>query len=593
MDNNKHKLEEALDPQTILTYLFVHKLLFCVIVISFLIGAFVYLKTTTPIFRSTVLLLIEKPSKSSLSDRQDYLSLTLFDDDYYNTQYEILKSKSLAERVVSLLNLSSQNYFQQPGSKPADIFLGLIDIKPIKNSRLVEISIDFPDPVMAAKFANMLATQFVEQNLENMLFMSKEMLKLIPDPTALSQMSEQLKDISKGKINSKIYETFPQIVENPVIQNLKTEQIKLESEIAGLANRYKPKHPKMVALFNQKDIVDTSILKETEKVLLNVKAELTGVMQANNVKIVDYAEVSKYPIKPKVMVTLILSIFSGILLGLVVIILIETSSRTIKDSHIIELSLKIPNIGGIPNIEKKFKIANIYDIQNLISNSFEINESLRMIRTNLTFAMQKSHLNGFVLTGSLPNEGKSFVALSLATAFSNDGKKTILIDGDIRIGGLSNFLSLEKHTGLSDYLTDQTLELSDVLVTLPGSAISIIPAGKHVSNPTELFDTDRMKNTIKILLQKCDMLIIDSPPAYIIADSAVLGKILNQILFVIRYNFASLDIITRCINRFNELNIPVLGGILNGIRSSSFSAHSYYSYGKYHKQYIESSKKNT
>jgi capsular exopolysaccharide synthesis family protein len=206
--------------------------------------------------------------------------------------------------------------------------------------------------------------------------------------------------------------------------------------------------------------------------------------------------------------------------------------------------------------------------------------------------MQKTRVNGFVLTGSLPNEGKSFVALSLATSFAKDGKKTILIDGDIRIGGLTSFLSLENVPGISDYLTTQNLEISDVLHTLPGTRISIIPAGKHVSNPTELFDTDRMKESIKKLLSSCDILIIDSPPSYIIADSTILGKILNQMLFVVRYNYASIEILTRVINRFNESNIPVLGGILNGVKSSSYSAYSYYSYGKYHKQYIESSKKS-
>jgi uncharacterized protein involved in exopolysaccharide biosynthesis len=244
------------------------------------------------LYRATTQLMIEAP-QSPKAESKEVLSAPTVGTDYYPTQYEIIKSIVLMKRVISTLKLDSLPEFK--GDRPEAILQKMVTVDPVKKSRLVDVSVDCPDPELAAKIANTLADLYVKQNIDAMMFMSKDLLG------TLSKESSQTSSENPSAVpdREKIIEMLPSVISDPTLQSFRGERSRLTAEMADLSQRYRAKHPKMISLNTRLDSINKQIKVHTNLVVENVKSDLAGKLRANNIMVASRAEVPKYPDKSK------------------------------------------------------------------------------------------------------------------------------------------------------------------------------------------------------------------------------------------------------------------------------------------------------
>ncbi len=206
-------------------------------------------------------------------------------------------------------------------------------------------------------------------------------------------------------------------------------------------------------------------------------------------------------------------------------------------------------------------------------------EEFRTLRSRLYQAREKQPLAKLLVTSALPKEGKSFTAANLAQVIVRQhGRRALLIDADLRNPGLHALLGAEPGPGLFEYLQSESDEFS-IIQRGPLENLFLIPAGRKAANSAELVANGRMKFLLSRLEPMFDWIIIDSPPAVLVSDSALLANYCDGVLLVVRSNNTPVDAARRARKEFTDHN--VVGVVLNGIAPdlSPYSQYYYKAYG--------------
>lgn len=180
-----------------------------------------------------------------------------------------------------------------------------------------------------------------------------------------------------------------------------------------------------------------------------------------------------------------------------------------------------------------------------------------------------------MITSSVLSEGKSFVAVNLATVLAQTNKKVLLVDADLRKPTLHSILNLENEEGLTSLLLEETLDADEVIQFDSASNLHFLPTGPLPSNPSELLMSTQMQLLMKRLKWRYDFIIYDTPPASV-TDSSVLASDTDGVLLVVRHDYTKKDEVSNTIKKFENVNANILGYIYNDIPSADFSDHQRY-----------------
>ena len=188
--------------------------------------------------------------------------------------------------------------------------------------------------------------------------------------------------------------------------------------------------------------------------------------------------------------------------------------------------------------------------------------------------------NVILVTSSLPNEGKTFVAINLAMSIAMEVERTVLlVDGDPAKGNITRVLGINAERGLTDYLMSDDLQLPDVLVRTNVEKLTVLPAGPLVSNVTELFSSDQMKRLTDELASRYSdrVIIIDSAPLLAAASTRVLAGLAGQIVFVVEAVRTTQSAVREALHMIESH--PNIGLVLNKSRERPRSSYHYGYYG--------------
>lgn len=204
-------------------------------------------------------------------------------------------------------------------------------------------------------------------------------------------------------------------------------------------------------------------------------------------------------------------------------------------------------------------------------------EIYRTLRTNIEFTGIENRV--IAVTSCAPNDGKSTVAYELASAFAENGKKTLLIDADLRKSVLLNRLGIqEKIKGLSHVLSGQC-SINDTICATNKTNLYMIPAGVFPTNPTELLGNDRFSKLIQAVKDVFQYVIIDTPPIGNVIDAAVVAKKCDGTVLVVKSDAISRAEAKSAVEQIRSSNDNILGVVLNKVDVKS---NGYYGkYGKY------------
>lgn len=207
-------------------------------------------------------------------------------------------------------------------------------------------------------------------------------------------------------------------------------------------------------------------------------------------------------------------------------------------------------------------------------------EQFRTLRSRLYRMREGQPLNTLLISSAVAAEGKTIIATNLAYAIVRQhGCRALLIDADLRSPRIHTLLGSPSTPGLADYLQGGANEF-EVIQRGREEGLCFIPAGNHVTHPSELISSDRMKQLLARLKPAFDWIIIDSPPSLPVADASVLGRLCDGVLFVIRGNSTPSVAAKKACKELQNTN--VIGVVLNTVEDPA----EYGSYATYGGNYL-------
>ena len=205
-------------------------------------------------------------------------------------------------------------------------------------------------------------------------------------------------------------------------------------------------------------------------------------------------------------------------------------------------------------------------------------EAFRQLRTNLQFVAAANHPKSFVVTSSIPGEGKSTTACNLAITMAASGARVCLVEGDLRRPKAAEYLGLEAGVGLTTVLIGQA-ELSDVLQEWGDGHLFVLPSGELPPNPSELLGSSAMEKLLQQLEEEFDTVIIDAPPLLAVTDAAVLTRLADGAVVVVGSDKVNRDQLRKALGNLESVDGVLLGFVMNFISHRKTGAFDYYNYG--------------
>jgi len=380
-------------------------------------------------------------------------------------------------------------------------------------------------------------------------------------------------------------ETLITALRQQSIDALNTHREALRLQIQNLQDLIKQQETKALDLssrLSQYEILKTKADRakaEYDRQLANLgSVTVTKNVDQDAISILERASLS-VSIKPGLTNIIMGGIGGGLLVGLIIIFVIDQLDDRI--SSLMELQAHFPQqlLGQIPlekfDAERTALLKTGDDRQALL-------ESFRTLRSSIIFMpVEGKRPKTILVTSSLPNEGKTTVASNLAITFAFSGAKTLIVDGDMRSGKLSQVFDAGSADGLSSVL-QQKIPWNETIYTTSIANLFVLPCGPALHNTAEHLLGKVTDQFLKDVYEAFDYVIFDSPPVIILDDTLSLAPKIDATLFVIRFSNSSVRASQRALQLLNSRQANVIGIICNGVTLSETEYNYNYNYRKYY-----------
>jgi len=274
--------------------------------------------------------------------------------------------------------------------------------------------------------------------------------------------------------------------------------------------------------------------------------------------VVDPASLGSNPVSPQPLRNIGLGLFLGLLLGAVLTVVRETLDTTVKSARQLEALVPAPIIGTISFDLAAVDTPLVTDLDTYAPRA----EAFRVLRTNLQFIDPDIERKVFVITSSLPSEGKTTTAVNLALALAEGGESVALVEGDLRRPKVGEYLRLESSVGLTTVLIGK-LPIDEAIQTTANEALAVVTSGATPPNPAELLKSASMSALISTLRGMYDIVLIDAPPLLPVTDGALLAAQADGALLVVRHGKTTADEVQLAVERLQAVGAAPVGVIYN------------------------------
>lgn len=667
-----------------------------------LVGLVTFLMT--PVYRATTTVQLSQDNSGALVSPQD--PMTPFfgwgeRQDFYQTQYQIMQSRSLARRVIDRLHLESYPEFKglveaDPEISPerqerqmVDAFLGRLAVNPEKDSLLVRLSFNSTDPQLAQRVANAIAGEYIKFGMDcraqafgmvkewlnqqllrlrakvetsekqlhkfgeqtNIMSLEGEgnvILQKFTDLSALLTKAESermLKEAQYRQIKEKGVDA-PLILNNPVAVGLRQEVANQEAKVASMKQIFLPDHPQMQAeqaklrglrgrlqsevqrvrksvrsdyeaaqraenllrqaLKDQKDQVaslqqqavqykilkrDVETNEELYKGLLSrmKEASVAATIVPTNVQVIDPAELPLSPYRPRKMLNLALAAVIGLFGGIGLAFLVEYLDDSIKTTEELERVSQLPVLGLVPLLTANGQREALLeaDTPGLITYrqpKSGMSEAIRHLRTSILLSASGGPPAVILITSPNPKEGKTTLAVNLATSLALQERQVLLVDADLRKPQIHRIFHQASQPGVSNLVAggatpEQIIHPTEV------PNLFVVLAGAIPPSPTELLASENFKDYLNHLRQHFHHVILDSPPILGFADGLILSSLADGVLLVVKHQYTPREAGRLARELLSKVQARIIGTVMNQMASGKHGYGYYYYYQKYYKHY--------
>jgi succinoglycan biosynthesis transport protein ExoP len=331
------------------------------------------------------------------------------------------------------------------------------------------------------------------------------------------------------------------------------------------------------------------------------EASVAAGIKASNITLVDPARSPAHPSSPKPFKTIAAGAVAGLLLGLMAAFGWDYFDDSIVVPEQVEQVTQVPVIGAIPDFAQKRSAAGRYGFrpkpQELPGEEAHpwlkraprshASEAYRALRTALLMSRAEAPPRAILIMSASPEEGKSTTCLNTAAAFAMQGDRVLYLDADLRRAQAHRYFHCTNEIGLSNCLTGGV----DYRTVLKGSSdfpsLSLLPAGPHPPNPSELLGSRRFAELLAELKRNFDYVFIDSSPILLVTDAQLISSLADGYVLVVRSKTTSKRLLQRCLSLLRASKVPPLGIVVNALDAESAAYSSYEDYSKAGAYYVD------
>jgi len=382
--------------------------------------------------------------------------------------------------------------------------------------------------------------------------------------------------------------SFAEVVGTPRVLDTAIESLDLDESAAALASTITATAPLdtvniQISVTRDSPVDAARIANAVTSSFRQVVQEITTSSGANpvsqvSVSVLREATVPVEVVSPNTNLNLLSGLVLGLLLGIALAVIRDLTDTRIRGERDVSAITDAPIIGGIgydPIAQDKPLI--VQDSPQSVRA-----EAFRTLRTNLQFLDIESSAKSFVITSSIPSEGKTTTAANLAIALADSGAQVVIIDADLRRPKLASYMGLEGAVGLTDVLIAR-VNLADALQPWGRGNLVVLPSGAIPPNPSELLGSRAMAALLRTLEGEFDVVIIDLPPLLPVTDAALVSKLTTGALLVVAAGRTHKGEFAGAITALENVGAKVAGVIITMLPTKGPDAYGYgqYGYGGY------------
>ena len=407
------------------------------------------------------------------------------------------------------------------------------------------------------------------------------------------------------------------------------------AKMAGITNRYGPKHPYFIAAAAEVASDQSRLVAETQRAFAALKAKadleaghleaakaklveaerevarlnelraayevlirkreraetmfqlflskqkefnLSANEAAQNVRVVDYAQVPVIPVKPKKPLILVASMILGLVLGGGLAFFVAFINDSVKTMDDVESAVGCRFLGYISHID--VKAAEDRDLLAFVDPTSAAAEMFRSLRATIQLGTKEEDQNVLAITSTVAGEGKSLVASNYAIVAAQAGQKVLLIDADLRRPSMHHAFQASNDVGLTTWLSGKADKPDSVVIASPVANLDLVVSGPVPKTPAELLVSARLKQLLDWAAHKYDRVIVDCPPVSAVSDPLVIGARCDAAMFVTRFNRIRKDHARRAVLKLRNAGVEVIGLCINDLSFETSEAY-YYAYERY------------
>jgi capsular exopolysaccharide synthesis family protein len=307
---------------------------------------------------------------------------------------------------------------------------------------------------------------------------------------------------------------------------------------------------------------------------------ITLAVTLPSAKIIDNAYGSNIPVAPKGNIIYLVALLFGLLIPFGVIYVLTLLDNKVHSRKDLEFMVKAPILGDVPNTKSGNKIV-VSD-----TDRSSIAESFRLLRTNINFMLTGVKEGGktIFVTSTIGGEGKTFVSINLAAVLALTDKKVLLIGADIRKPKIGDYLDLKYEKGLTHYLMDNALKVTDIIESVSNVNFDFIGSNLIPPNPSELLMNGRFEEVLDYGKQYYDYVIVDTAPVNLVTDTLLLSHLADMFIYVVRANYLDKRLLSIPKMMYEDKRLPNMSMLVN---STDLERGYGYGYGGYSEEEIK------
>ncbi len=487
--------------------------------------ALVVSRTMTPIYQASATLMVSQGSNPTISDYNSVLT----GQQLAKTYGELLKKRPVLEAVIRELALPMT--VEELGK--------LETVQLVRDTQLVVLQVEHPNPELAASIANRIAQEFIDQNQAN------QMSRFANSKDNLAKQLQQL-EIDMASDQAALEKARAASPVNAA------EIARLDTTLAQDRSSY------------------SNLLKSYEDLRISEAKTLDNVM------VVEPADIPTQPVRPNVMLNTLLAAVVGAMLAVGIAFLIEYLDDSVHTPQDVDTALHLPTLGTIVRMQAVNPADRLVVYH---APRSPVAEAYRSLRTNVQFSNVDRPSKVILVTSANPMEGKSTTAANLAATMAQSGLSVVLVDGDMRRPSLHRIFETHNNLGLTNALLDDQVHLNGSLQDTKIPNLRLLPTGPLPPNPSELLGSQRMQRLIAHLRERFDAVIIDSPPVLAVTDPAVLVPQMDGVILVVGAGETRRETAQRAVDTLTQVGARFLGVALNKLsRNRGGYGYGYYYY---------------